>query len=121
MKKVGASATPMAIQPITKNFQALAQSFFCLLEEVVGPELIGCRLVKCQADGRVLWRVIVEMEAYSEDESSCRAYRRCSPQNETLLGEPERFCQKYHHHGKCAAKCHWGFGYRSVWLILVEV
>ncbi len=56
----------------------------------VAPELIGCLLVKRQADGELLWGVIVETEAYSQDEPACHGYRRRSPSNETLLGEPGR-------------------------------
>ena len=106
MKKVVAPATPIATQRITKDFPALPQSFFCRPAEVVGPDLVGCRLVKRQADGSLLWGVIVETEAYSQDEPACHGYRRRSPQNETLFGEPGRFCQKYCHHANRGAKCH---------------
>ena len=57
----------------------------------MGPELVGGRLVKRQAYGSLHWGVIVEMEAYSQDEPACQGYRRRSSQNETLLGEPGRF------------------------------
>ena len=108
MKKVVVPATPIANQPIAKDFPALPQSFLCRPAEVVGPGLVGCRLVNCQADGSLLWGVIVEKEAYSQDEPACHGYRRRSPQNEIPFGEPGRFCQKYRHHGKGGAKCHWG-------------
>lgn len=52
---------------------------------------MGCRLVKRQSDGGLLWGVVVETEAYSQDEPACHGYRRRSPQNETLFGEPGRF------------------------------
>ena len=81
----------MAIAPSRGQFQSLPQSFFCRPAEVVGPDLVGCRLVKRQADGSLLWGVIVETEAYSQDEPACHGYRRRSPQNETLFGEPGRF------------------------------
>ncbi|WP_413442869.1 DNA-3-methyladenine glycosylase [Synechococcus sp. MIT S1220] len=81
----------MASQAINSDFPALPQSFFCRPAEVVGPELVGCRLVKRQIDGSVLWGVIVETEAYSQDEPACHGYRRRSPQNETLFGAPGRF------------------------------
>ena len=91
MKKSVALATPIATTSIAKDFPALPQSFFCRPAEEVGPELIGCRLVKRQDDGSLLWGVIVETEAYSQDDPACHGYRRRSPQNETLFGEPGRF------------------------------
>ena len=65
--------------------------FFERSAELVGPDLVGCRLVKRQADGSLLWGVIVETEAYSQDEPACHGYRRRTPQNETLFGPPGRF------------------------------
>ena len=58
---------------------------------MVAPELIGCRLVKRQANGALLWGVIVEAEAYYQDDPACHGYRRRSPSNEILFGEPGRF------------------------------
>jgi len=55
---------------------------------VVAPELIGCLLVKRQPDGELLWGVIVETEAYSQEEPACHGHRRRSPSNETLFGPP---------------------------------
>ena len=69
----------------------LPPSFFVRPAEVVAPELIGCLLVKRQADGELLWGVIVETEAYSQDDPACHGYRRRTPSNETLFGEPGRF------------------------------
>jgi len=48
-------------------------------------------LVKRQPDGDLLWGVIVETEAYSQEEPACHGHRRRSPRNETLFGEPGRF------------------------------
>jgi DNA-3-methyladenine glycosylase len=81
------SATPIATTPT----QHLPQSFFCRPAERVAPELIGCLLVKRQPSGELLWGVIVETEAYSQDDPACHGYRRRSPSNETLFGEPGRF------------------------------
>ena len=91
MKRVAALAAPVATTSISRNFPALPKSFFCRPADVVAPELIGCLLVKRQKDGSLLWGVIVETEAYSQDEPACHGYRRRSPQNETLFGEPGRF------------------------------
>ena len=48
------------------GLEALPLSLFCLPVEVVAPDLIGCRLVKRQTHGSLLWGVIVETEAYSQ-------------------------------------------------------
>jgi DNA-3-methyladenine glycosylase len=80
-------ATPIATTPS----QHLPQSFFCRPAEVVAPDLIGCLLVKRQADGSLVWGVGVETEAYSQDDPATRGYRRRSPSNDTLFGEPGRF------------------------------
>ena len=58
------------------EFSPLAQSFFARPAELVAPDLIGCLLVKLQADGELLWGVIVETEAYSQDDPACYGYRR---------------------------------------------
>ncbi|MFM2080967.1 MAG: hypothetical protein RLZZ124_691 [Cyanobacteriota bacterium] len=80
-------ATPIA----TPLSQHLPQAFFARPAEQVAPELIGCLLVKRQADGELLWGVIVETEAYSQEEPACHGHRRRSPSNETLFGAPGRF------------------------------
>nr|WP_083797920.1 DNA-3-methyladenine glycosylase [Synechococcus sp. CB0205] len=73
-------------------FPVLPQSFFARPAEVVAPELIACRLVKHQEDGSLLWAVIVETEAYSQDEPACHGYRRRSPSNKTCLGSQGEIC-----------------------------
>ncbi|MFM7695509.1 MAG: DNA-3-methyladenine glycosylase [Vulcanococcus sp.] len=75
----------------TKTIPALSPSFFARPAELVAPELIGCLLLKRQPTGELLWGVIVETEAYSQGEPACHGYRRRSPSNETLFGEPGRF------------------------------
>ena len=75
----------------THRDQPLPQSFFARPAEHVAPDLIGCLLVKRQPSGDLLWGVIVETEAYSQDDPACHGYRRRSPSNETLFGEPGRF------------------------------
>ena len=71
--------------------KVLPLSFFCRPAEVMASDLVGCRLVKRQTDGSLLWGVIVETEAYSQVDPATRGYRRRSPSNETLFGEPGWF------------------------------
>ena len=47
--------------------------------------------MKRKPSGELLWGVIVETEAYSQEEPACHGYHRRSPSNETLFGEPGRF------------------------------
>jgi DNA-3-methyladenine glycosylase len=86
-KKAPSPATAIAIQQLP----ALPQSFFSRPAQAVAPELIGCLLLKRQANGELLWGVIVETEAYCQSEPACHGHRRRSPSNETLFGEPGRF------------------------------
>ena len=45
--------------------EALPLSYFWRPAEVVGPDLVGCRLVKYQSNGSLLWVAVVEAEAHS--------------------------------------------------------
>ena len=47
--------------------------------------------MKRQEGGELLWGVLVETEAYSQEEPACHGNRRRTPSNETLFGEPGRF------------------------------
>ncbi len=69
----------------------LTRTFFARPANVVAPELVGCLLVKRQSSGVLLWGVIVETEAYSQEEPACHGYRHRSPSNETLFGPPGHF------------------------------
>jgi len=71
--------------------RALPQRFFARPAAVVAPELVGCLLLRRQEDGRHLWGVVVETEAYCQSEPACHGQRRRSPSNETLFGPPARF------------------------------
>jgi len=84
-------ATPIATKTLPPLPDPLPQSFFTRPAELVAPELICCLLVKHQEGGELLWGVIVETEAYSQEEPACHGYRRRTPSNETLFGEPGRF------------------------------
>jgi DNA-3-methyladenine glycosylase len=84
-------ASPSGFLSQPEGLPALPPTFFARPAEQVAPELIGCLLVKRQPSGVLLWGVIVETEAYSQDEPACHGHRRRSPSNETLFGEPGRF------------------------------
>jgi DNA-3-methyladenine glycosylase len=83
-------ATPNATTP-SQDLPLLPQAFFARPAEQVAPELIGCLLVKRQPTGSLLWGVLVETEAYCQDDPACHGFRRRIPSNETLFGEPWRF------------------------------
>jgi DNA-3-methyladenine glycosylase len=84
-------AASCAPAPPPALLSALPPAFFRRPAAAVAPELIGCRLVRRRDDGTLLWGVIVETEAYSQEEPACHGHRRRSPANETLFGPPGRF------------------------------
>lgn len=75
----------------SEGFPALPAAFFARPAEQVAPDLLGCRLVRHPGGGDPLWGVVVETEAYSQDEPACHGFRRRSPSNETLFGQPGHF------------------------------
>ena len=57
----------------------------------MAPNLIGCYLIKRISKHNYLSGVIVETEAYSEEEASCHGFSGRTKRNETLFGEPGKF------------------------------
>ncbi len=55
---------------------------------MVAPNLIGCFLIKRISKNKYYSGVIVETEAYSEEEASCHGFSGKTQRNETLFGEP---------------------------------
>jgi len=89
-----AQATPIS----AKRFPVPPLRLLLRPAEQVAPELICCLLVKRQANGELLRGVVVETEAYSQEDHACHGYRRRTPSNETLFGEhgcwsPSKRCQ----------------------------
>nr|WP_269623569.1 DNA-3-methyladenine glycosylase [Prochlorococcus marinus] len=68
----------------------LPNCFYSRPAKVVARDLIGCLLIKRQSNQRLLWGVIVETEAYSQEEEACHGYKSRNSKNETLFGEPGR-------------------------------
>ena len=71
---------------ITKGI--IEKSFFCRSAQEVAPDLIGCVLVKREQNGDLLSGVIVETEAYSQEEPGCHGFKKKTKSNQTLFGEP---------------------------------
>ena len=55
---------------------------------MVAPDLIGCFLVKRVSKNKYLSGVIVETEAYSQEEASCHGFSGKTKRNSTLFGKP---------------------------------
>ena len=68
--------------------RVLPNEFFCRPAKFVAPDLIGCMLIKKHSASKVLYGVIVETEAYSQEEPACHGYKRRTASNQTLFGKP---------------------------------
>ena len=55
---------------------------------MVAPDLLGCFLIKRISPKKYLSGVIVETEAYSQEEASCHGFKGKTKRNETLFGDP---------------------------------
>ncbi|NLF82624.1 MAG: DNA-3-methyladenine glycosylase [Candidatus Gastranaerophilales bacterium] len=53
----------------------------------VARELLGCKLNR-KLNGKVYSGIIVETEAYTQDDPACHAYRGKTPRSATLFGKP---------------------------------
>jgi len=78
-------STPIA----TTLSQHLPPPFFARPAELVAPELIGFLLVKRHTNGELLWGVVVETEAYSQEEPACHGYWRRTMRNAISLSHPQ--------------------------------
>ena len=67
------------------------KNFFYRHSKLVAPDLIGCYLTKKNNDRDQVKGIIVETEAYSQEEEACHGYRKMNQSNKSLFGEPGRF------------------------------
>ena len=74
---------------IVKNY--FPKNFFCRHSKQVAPDLIGCYLVKNNKDKGLIKGIIVETEAYSQEEEACHGNRNMTSSNKLLFGEPGIF------------------------------
>ena len=66
--------------------QSFKKNFFCRHSKLVAPDLIGCYLIRNRIDKGIIKGMIVETEAYSQEEEACHGYNKKTPSNEVLFG-----------------------------------
>ncbi len=66
------------------------KNFFYRHSKLVAPDLIGCYLTK-KNDKDQVRGIIVETEAYSQEEEACHGYRKITKSNKSLFGKPGTF------------------------------
>ena len=71
--------------------QVLKKNFFARHSSIVAPLLIGCKLVRRNDDNQILQGIIVETEAYSQEDEACHGFNKRTNSNEVLFGEPGNF------------------------------
>ena len=57
----------------------------------MAPDLIGCYLVKKDNNKNLIKGMVVETEAYSQEEEACHGYRKMTESNKSLFGKPGTF------------------------------
>ncbi len=53
--------------------------------------MIGCRLVRSNKNEDILQGIIVETEAYSQEDEACHGFNKRTNSNEALFGEPGNY------------------------------
>ena len=67
------------------------KNFFYRHSKLVAPDLIGCYLIKKNNLQDEIKGIIVETEAYSQEEEACHGNSKMTKSNKPLFGEPGRF------------------------------
>ena len=67
------------------------KNFFYRHSKLVAPDLIGCHLIKKNNEKDQVKGIIVETEAYSQEEEACHGYRKITESNKSLFGKPGTF------------------------------
>ena len=71
--------------------QILKKNFFAHHSTIVAPSLIGCRLVRFNNNKAILRGIIVETEAYSQEDEACHGFNKRTNSNEVLFGKPGNY------------------------------
>ena len=71
--------------------QILKKKFFARHSTIVAPSLIGCRLVRINNNKEIVQGIIVETEAYSQEDEACHGFNKRTNSNEVLFGEPGNY------------------------------
>ena len=66
------------------------KNFFYRHSKLVAPDLIGCYLIKNTEKDQIKG-LIVETEAYSQEEEACHGYQKITQSNKSLFGQPGTF------------------------------
>ena len=66
------------------------KNFFYRHSKLVAPDLIGCYLIKNNEQNQIKG-VIVETEAYSQEEEACHGFHKITKSNKPLFGKPGTF------------------------------
>ena len=67
------------------------KKFFYRHSKLVAPDLIGCYLIKKNNKNDRVKGLIVETEAYSQEEEACHGYHKITESNKSLFGKPGTF------------------------------
>ena len=67
------------------------KNFFLRHSRLVAPDLIGCYLIKKNNEIDLVKGIIVDTEAYSQEEEACHGYRKMTESNKALFGKPGTF------------------------------